>query len=93
MNNILAKSLGSGIEDEEEHDDHDDEEEGSANIEDDSVEEDKAEDEDKSPDEKIKTLIQSTVEHLIQHDKKELVELIKVQNLFLDFYCFKNPKI
>ena len=76
MNNILAKSLGSGIEDEEEHDDHDDEEEGSANIEDDSVEEDKAEDEDKSPDEKIKMLIQSTVEHLIQHDKKELVELM-----------------
>ena len=43
----------------------------SANVEDDSVEEDKAEDE------KIKTLIQSTVEYLIQQDKKELLELMR----------------
>ena len=34
------------------------------------------EDEDKSLDEKIKTLIQSTVEYLIRHDKKELLELV-----------------
>ena len=74
LNNILAKSLGSGIADEEE--DGDDEEEESANIEDDSVEDDKTEDKDKSPDEKIKTIIQSTVEYLIQHDKKELLELV-----------------
>ena len=43
LNNILAKSLGSGIADEEEDDDDDDEE--SANVEDDSFEEDKTEDE------------------------------------------------
>ena len=59
MNNILSKSLGSGIAEEEEHDD-DDEEEESANIEDGSVEDDKTEH--KSPDEKIKKIIQSTVE-------------------------------
>ena len=55
-NNILAKSLGSGIADEEDDDDDDDDE--SSDIEDDSVEENKTEDEDKSRDEKIKTLIQ-----------------------------------
>ena len=56
LNNILAKSLGSGIADEEQDDDKE-----SANVEDDSVaEEDKVEFADKSPDEKIKTLIQST---------------------------------
>ena len=77
MNNILDKSLGSGIADEEEDDDDDDdEEEESANIEDDSVEDDKTKDEDKSPDVKIKTIIQSTVEYLIRHDKKELLELV-----------------
>ena len=39
---------------------------GSENVEDDSVKEDKKEDE------KIKMLIQSTVEYFIQHYKKEL---------------------
>ena len=43
LNNILAKSLGSGRGDEEEDDD----------VEDDSVEDDKTEGEDKSPDERI----------------------------------------
>ena len=71
MNNILSKSLGSGIADEEQDDDKE-----SANVEDDSVaEEEKAEVEDKSPDETIKTLIQSTVEYLIQHDEKELLDV------------------
>ena len=45
-------------------DDDDDDDKESANVEDDSVEDDKTEVEDKSPDEKIKTLIQSTVELL-----------------------------
>ena len=72
LNNILAKSLGSGIADEEQDDDKE-----SASVEDDSVaEEDKAEVADKSPDEKIKMLIQSTVEYLIQHDKKELLDVV-----------------
>ena len=62
MNNILAESLGSGIADEEEDDDDD--------VEGDSFEEDKTEDE------KIKTLIQSTIEYSIQHDKNELLELM-----------------
>ena len=68
MNNILAKSLGSGIAVKEEQDDDDDEE--SADIEDDSVEEDKTEDEDKSPNEKIKTIIQSAVDYSLQHVKR-----------------------
>ena len=56
VNNILTKSLGSGIAGEEQDDDKE-----SANVEDDSVvEEDKAGVEDKSPDEMIKMLIQST---------------------------------
>ena len=42
-----------------------------------------------SPDEKIKKLIQSTVEHLIQHDKKELLDVVNefqndVDDDFLD---------
>ena len=48
----------------EEEDEDDDKE--PADVEDDSVEDDKTEDEDKTRDEKIKTLIQSTVEYLIQ---------------------------
>ena len=72
LNNILAKSLGSGRAAEEEDDDGKE----PADVEDHSVEDDKTEDEDKSPDEKIKTLIQSTVEYLMQHDKKELLELV-----------------
>ena len=77
LNNILAKSLDSGIADDEEEeeedvDDDDDDDEGeSANVEDNSVEEDKTEDE------KIKTLIQSTIEYLIQQDKKEMLELMR----------------
>ena len=56
MNNILAKSLGSGIADEEQDDDKE-----TPNVEDDSVvEEDKEGVEDKSPDEMIKMLIQYT---------------------------------
>ena len=73
----FAKSLASGIADEEEHDD------------DSIAEEDKAEVEDKSPNEKIKPLIQSTVEYLIQHDKKELLDVVNefrkdVDDDFLD---------
>ena len=71
----FAKFLGSGIADEEEHDS--------------IAEEDKAEVEDKSPDKKIKPLIQSTVEYLIQHDKKELLDVVNefrkdVDDDFLD---------
>ena len=58
------KCLGSGRADEVE-DDVDEE----LTNEDDSIE-------DKSHDEKIKTLIQSTVEYLIQYNKKELLELV-----------------
>ena len=73
MNNILAKSIGSGITDkEEEEGDVDDDEGDSADVEDDSVEEDKTEDE------KIKMLIQSTVEYLIPQDKKELVKISSI---------------
>ena len=81
LNNILAKSLGSGIADVVDVEDVE-------GVEDDSVaEEDKAEVADKSPDEK--TLIQSTVEYLIQHDKKELLDVVnefrkKVDGDFLD---------
>ena len=70
LNNTLAKSLGSGIADDEEEGDVDDNDEESANVEDDSVEENKTENE------KIKSLIPSTVEYLIQPDKKELLELV-----------------
>ena len=56
--------------DEEEEEDDDDDNEESANVEDVSVEEDKTENEN------IKSLIQSTVEYLIQQDKKELLELM-----------------
>ena len=72
LNNVLTKSLGSGRADEEE----DDDDKESADVEDDSVEDDKTEDEDKSPDEKIMTLIQSTVDYSVQHDKNELSELM-----------------
>ena len=58
LNNILAKSLGSRIADEE------------ANVEGDSFEKDKREDE------KIKRLIQSTIEYSIQHDEKEMLDLM-----------------
>ena len=51
LNNILAESLGSGIE---------------------LAEKEKTED-DKG---KLKKLIQSTIEYLIQHDKRELLELL-----------------
>ena len=76
LKNILANSLDSGIADEEEEEEEEedvdiDDEGESANVEDDSVEEDKAEDEN------IKTLIQSTLEYLIQQDKKELLELMR----------------
>ena len=56
LDNVLAESLGSGIDEEE-------------------AEEDKTEDE--TCEGKLKKLIQSTVEYSIQHDKKELLELIK----------------
>ena len=85
MNNILAKSLGSGIADEELDDDKE-----SANVGDDSVaEEDKAEVAVKSPGKKIMMLIQSIVEYLIQHDKKELLDVVNefrkdVDDDFLD---------
>ena len=68
MNNILAKSLGSGIAEEEE--------EGEEDVDDDEGESANGE-EYKTEDEKIKTLIQSTVEYKIQQDKKELLELMR----------------
>ena len=71
LNNVLAKSLGAGRVDEEK--DVNDKE--PADVEDDSVEDDKTGDEDKLRDKKIKTFIQSTVEYLIQHDKKELLDV------------------
>ena len=55
LNNILAESLGSGIEEEE-------------------TAEGKTNDEEKSRKEKDKTLIRSTTEYLIHHDKKELLD-------------------
>ena len=72
MNNTLAKSLGSGISDgeEEEEEDVDDSDEETADVEDGSAEENK------TKNEKIKSLIQSTVEYLIQHDNKELLDLM-----------------
>ena len=64
LNNILAESLGSGIELDEE----------------DKTEDDKG---------KLKRLIQSTIEYSIQHDKKELYELMNEFRKDVD-ECFLN---
>ena len=78
LNNILAESVGSGIEaaespKEEEATEIPEYEEAESSKE----EEDETADSDDNNGETLKKLIQSTFEYLIQPDKKELMELIK----------------
>ena len=78
LNNVLAESLGSGIE----GDDMDGESFKEEKNEDDSNDDD--DDAEKSSGEKIKKLIQSTFEYSIQPDKKELLQLLNEFRKYVD---------
>ena len=73
LNKVLDESLGTGKDEEGEEEEVDEESDKGGEE---SAEEDKTEDEYPPREETMKKLIQSTVEYLIQHDKKELLELI-----------------